>query len=166
MKLLVSVRSVEEALLAAEGGADFIDLKEPGRGALGGLPVATIREIVAALRDGASKKLAEYQAWNTKAADYARAHGRYEDVAGGGGRQRYTHNPDPAHAPPADPPKLMEWKVPEIPVRPAPLLTAAEIRKRQEQLLSTLMDGSQPLDFIARVKDAAVRLGLRLGERR
>lgn len=50
MKLLISVRSVDEALLAAEGGADFIDLKEPGRGALGGLPVDTIREIVGALR--------------------------------------------------------------------------------------------------------------------
>jgi uncharacterized protein (UPF0264 family) len=50
MKLLVSVRSVEEALLAARGGADFIDLKEPGAGALGGLPPATIRSIVAALR--------------------------------------------------------------------------------------------------------------------
>ena len=50
MKLLVSVRSVEEALLAAEGGADFIDLKEPGAGALGGLPIATIRAIVAALK--------------------------------------------------------------------------------------------------------------------
>ena len=50
MKLLVSVRSVEEALLAARGGADFIDLKEPGAGALGGLPLATIRSIVAALR--------------------------------------------------------------------------------------------------------------------
>ncbi len=50
MRLLISVRSVEEALLAAEGGADFIDLKEPSAGALGGLPVATIRAIVAALR--------------------------------------------------------------------------------------------------------------------
>jgi uncharacterized protein (UPF0264 family) len=50
MKLLVSVRSVEEALLAAEGGADFIDLKEPGAGALGGLPITTIRAIVDALR--------------------------------------------------------------------------------------------------------------------
>lgn len=50
MKLLVSVRSVDEALLAAEGGVDFIDLKEPGLGALGGLPVDTIREIVGALR--------------------------------------------------------------------------------------------------------------------
>lgn len=51
MRLLVSVRSVEEALLAAEGGADFIDLKEPSAGALGGLPIATIRAIVAALRE-------------------------------------------------------------------------------------------------------------------
>ena len=49
MKLLVSVRSVEEALLAADAGVDFIDLKEPGRGALGRLPVATIAAIVAAL---------------------------------------------------------------------------------------------------------------------
>jgi (5-formylfuran-3-yl)methyl phosphate synthase len=50
MRLLVSVRSVDEALLAAGAGADFIDLKEPGLGALGGLPVATIAAIVAALR--------------------------------------------------------------------------------------------------------------------
>ncbi len=51
MKLLVSVRSAHEALLAAAGGADFIDLKEPRDGALGGLPLATIRDCVAALRD-------------------------------------------------------------------------------------------------------------------
>ena len=50
MRLLISVRSSAEALLAARGGADFIDLKEPGQGALGGLPVTTIRAIVAALR--------------------------------------------------------------------------------------------------------------------
>jgi (5-formylfuran-3-yl)methyl phosphate synthase len=50
MKMLVSVRSVDEALLAAAAGAHFIDLKEPRQGALGGLPVATIRPIVAALR--------------------------------------------------------------------------------------------------------------------
>ena len=54
MKLLVSVRSIEEALLAAQGGADFIDLKEPQRGALGGLPTATIRAIVDALRRNGS----------------------------------------------------------------------------------------------------------------
>lgn len=51
MRLLVSVRSVEEALVAARGGADFIDLKEPRAGALGGLPIATIRAIVSALRE-------------------------------------------------------------------------------------------------------------------
>ena len=51
VRLLVSVRSVEEALLAADGGADFIDLKEPSAGALGGLPVKTVRAIVTALRE-------------------------------------------------------------------------------------------------------------------
>lgn len=50
LKMLVSVRSVDEALVAAREGADFIDLKEPGRGALGDLPVETIAAIVAALR--------------------------------------------------------------------------------------------------------------------
>lgn len=53
MKILVSVRSVEEALLVARGGVDFIDLKEPGDGALGGLPIDTIRAIVGALRQQA-----------------------------------------------------------------------------------------------------------------
>jgi len=54
IRLLVSVRNVDEALQAARGGADFIDLKEPGQGALGGLPVATIAGIVAALRGAGS----------------------------------------------------------------------------------------------------------------
>jgi uncharacterized protein (UPF0264 family) len=51
MRMLVSVRDVPEALLAARGGADFIDLKEPRDGALGGLAVATIAAIVDALRE-------------------------------------------------------------------------------------------------------------------
>lgn len=50
-RMLVSVRSVDEALRAARGGADFIDLKEPRDGALGGLSVATIAAIVRALRE-------------------------------------------------------------------------------------------------------------------
>jgi uncharacterized protein (UPF0264 family) len=54
-KLLISVRNVAEALLAAGGGADFIDLKEPRAGALGGLPVATIAAVVAALRHSGSR---------------------------------------------------------------------------------------------------------------
>lgn len=49
-QVLVSVRSVEEALQAAEAGADFIDLKEPKGGALGGLPLDTLAAIVRALR--------------------------------------------------------------------------------------------------------------------
>ena len=51
MRMLVSVRDVPEALLAAQHGADFIDLKEPRDGALGGLPVATVRAIVQVLRE-------------------------------------------------------------------------------------------------------------------
>jgi (5-formylfuran-3-yl)methyl phosphate synthase len=54
-KMLVSVRCVVEALLAADRGADFIDLKEPGAGALGGLPVDTITAVVAALRRSGSR---------------------------------------------------------------------------------------------------------------
>jgi uncharacterized protein (UPF0264 family) len=50
MQLLISVRSRVEALQAARNGADLIDLKEPSNGALGALPLATVREIVAALR--------------------------------------------------------------------------------------------------------------------
>ncbi len=50
IRLLASVRDVGEALAAAAAGADFIDLKEPRAGALGGLPAETIRKIVAVLR--------------------------------------------------------------------------------------------------------------------
>ena len=50
VRLLVSVRNVEEALGAAAAGADFIDLKEPADGALGALPVERIVAVVAALR--------------------------------------------------------------------------------------------------------------------
>jgi len=57
MKLLVSVRSVDEAMLAAGAGVDFIDLKEPGQGALGGLPTGTIGAIVAALRRSGGSRL-------------------------------------------------------------------------------------------------------------
>ncbi|MBN8441591.1 MAG: (5-formylfuran-3-yl)methyl phosphate synthase [Thauera sp.] len=50
MRMLVSVRDGAEALRAAEAGADFIDLKEPRAGALGGLAPSQIRNIVALLR--------------------------------------------------------------------------------------------------------------------
>lgn len=50
VEALVSVRSVDEALLAAAAGVRRIDLKEPRDGALGALPDAVLRDIVAALR--------------------------------------------------------------------------------------------------------------------
>jgi (5-formylfuran-3-yl)methyl phosphate synthase len=56
MKLLISVRNVAEALAAAQGGADFIDLKEPRLGALGGLPLNVISAIVQALRQAGHRQ--------------------------------------------------------------------------------------------------------------
>ncbi len=50
IRLLVSVRNAAEALLAADAGADLIDLKDPSAGALGGLPLSDIQTIVTALR--------------------------------------------------------------------------------------------------------------------
>jgi (5-formylfuran-3-yl)methyl phosphate synthase len=47
--MLASVRTVEEALLALEGGADIIDLKDPARGALGALDPDTAHSIVGAI---------------------------------------------------------------------------------------------------------------------
>lgn len=43
---LASVTSVDEARIVLECGADIIDLKNPRFGALGALPLATVREIV------------------------------------------------------------------------------------------------------------------------
>jgi uncharacterized protein (UPF0264 family) len=44
--LLVSVRSAEEALLALEGGADLIDVKEPSRGSLGAADALTVNAVL------------------------------------------------------------------------------------------------------------------------
>lgn len=46
-QLLISVTSIEEAKIALENGADIIDLKDPGAGALGALPIDQIKLIVA-----------------------------------------------------------------------------------------------------------------------
>lgn len=46
---LASVTSAKEARIAAATGADILDCKSPADGALGALPLATVREIVAAL---------------------------------------------------------------------------------------------------------------------
>jgi len=49
VKLLISVRSIDEALVAARH-ADLVDMKEPNAGALGALPLADIADIVTTLR--------------------------------------------------------------------------------------------------------------------
>jgi uncharacterized protein (UPF0264 family) len=48
-RLLVSVRSADEALAALAGGADLIDVKEPSRGALGAADPQTWRAVCAAV---------------------------------------------------------------------------------------------------------------------
>ena len=48
-KLLVSVISVDEAMLAMECGADIIDIKNPAQGALGALPLSEVKNIVQAV---------------------------------------------------------------------------------------------------------------------
>jgi uncharacterized protein (UPF0264 family) len=50
VRLLVSVRDVDEALAAAAEGADFIDLKEPADGALGAVAPSHVARIVSVLR--------------------------------------------------------------------------------------------------------------------
>src|SRR5207249_2575235 len=49
-RLLISVRTADEALRAADAGADLLDLKEPRAGALGALPPGVICDIVTAVR--------------------------------------------------------------------------------------------------------------------
>jgi uncharacterized protein (UPF0264 family) len=50
LQLLASVRDLREAWLVAEAGVDVIDLKEPGAGALGAVPLHVVHEVVSALR--------------------------------------------------------------------------------------------------------------------
>lgn len=45
MRLLVSVGNAAEAVAAVRGGADLVDAKDPSVGALGSVPVNTLREI-------------------------------------------------------------------------------------------------------------------------
>ncbi len=63
MRLLVSVRSVDEARLAAAAGADFIDLKEPSAGALGALPLATVRAVVGVARSARRSATSRPMRW-------------------------------------------------------------------------------------------------------
>jgi dihydroneopterin aldolase len=47
--LLASVASVDEAVVALEGGADLVDLKDPAAGTLGAWSIAAIRRAVGAI---------------------------------------------------------------------------------------------------------------------
>ncbi len=49
MRLLVSVTNAAEARAALAGGADLIDAKNPAAGALGAVPVETLRDICASV---------------------------------------------------------------------------------------------------------------------
>lgn len=53
MRLLVSVRSVQEAQAALAGGADLLDVKEPRRGPLGCADPYTLHEVVVAVGEAA-----------------------------------------------------------------------------------------------------------------
>ncbi|MBQ0944790.1 hypothetical protein KAK07_15730 [Ideonella sp. 4Y16] len=70
-RVLVSVRDAVEAQVAAAAGVPFIDLKEPSRGALGGLDPAVIARIVAQLRTCAPQAVvsATIGDWPAEAAD-------------------------------------------------------------------------------------------------
>lgn len=54
MRVLVSVRDADEARALQAAGVDYIDLKEPAAGALGGLPPAEIARLVRLLRPSAA----------------------------------------------------------------------------------------------------------------
>ena len=78
MRMLVSVRDVAEAQEALRAGVDFIDLKEPAAGALGGLALPLIRDVVAALRAGGGA-----EAWVRPGAECSGGCGCGGDGAGG-----------------------------------------------------------------------------------
>jgi (5-formylfuran-3-yl)methyl phosphate synthase len=67
LKLLVSVRNAAEAEAALAGGADWIDLKEPSRGALGAVAAAVAREVVSCVagRAPVSAAVGELLDWET-----------------------------------------------------------------------------------------------------
>jgi uncharacterized protein (UPF0264 family) len=67
---LVSVRNASEAAEALDGGADWIDLKEPSRGALGPVDIGDAREVVAIVDGRAPVSAAggELRDWRRSAA--------------------------------------------------------------------------------------------------
>jgi (5-formylfuran-3-yl)methyl phosphate synthase len=71
IKLLVSVKNTQEAMLAAEAGVDFIDLKDPEVGALGSLCNTESQAIVRALQGQVSISATigdEHSSWQSQLA--------------------------------------------------------------------------------------------------
>ena len=52
-QLLISVKNVEEAIIALDAGVDIIDLKDPDNGALGALDIVTSAKIIQAISGAA-----------------------------------------------------------------------------------------------------------------
>ncbi|HJT30819.1 MAG TPA: (5-formylfuran-3-yl)methyl phosphate synthase [Pirellulales bacterium] len=65
-RLLVSVRSLDEALDAFEAGADIIDLKEPSAGSLGRVPQAVAEEVAARLAQSIQLSMAMGELQNAR----------------------------------------------------------------------------------------------------
>jgi uncharacterized protein (UPF0264 family) len=163
-KLLVSVRSADEARAALEGGADLIDVKEPSRGPLGPADDDVIREVLAfvAGRVPVSAALGEWADWSHRSVphglEYAKwgMAGRNELVAAAAVTRirepRYARYPvlvayaDHRRAESPDP----EW-----------LATAAARLRFPAFLLDTAVkDGSTLRDWIAPATLARMRFEL------
>lgn len=81
MKLLVSVRSVEEAAAALAGRADLIDIKEPSRGSLGRADITTITGIIQAvgnraLISAAMGELEDSEIWKRTSGPFQKLEGQ------------------------------------------------------------------------------------------
>ncbi len=66
MRLLVSVRSLDEAVEAIDGGCDILDVKEPGRGSLGMADprvIVEVAEFAGSLGRASSAALGELREW-------------------------------------------------------------------------------------------------------
>ncbi|HEX2749378.1 MAG TPA: hypothetical protein VHM91_15320, partial [Verrucomicrobiales bacterium] len=105
-------------------------------------------------------KAREYDTYFEAALKYAETHGQTNPLSGG--RVEFIHHPDAASPPPAPPPPF-DLKLPELPSPPVPRLTAADVQKRQSELLKTLMKNSNPMDFLNDVKEAAAKIGVHCG---
>jgi uncharacterized protein (UPF0264 family) len=69
MRLLVSVRSAEEALAAVDGGADVVDAKDPEMGALGAVRPSVLSGIRAVVPSGSVVTAALGDAWEEAAVE-------------------------------------------------------------------------------------------------